>query len=226
MPTFSTSFLPPDPVTGFTIEARLLESSVHLTWDATVIPAIDFAGYRIYRSADSGASFVLLAVLADVNDVEYDDFEAPLNQSLLYRMTQSNLDFESDPVEGSTLLSDRRWWVVTPGDVSLTFPIPKVRNAPVTSPKVQEVYAPMGRPGKVAVGDVVQNEEGQLTFLMMPDNPTLAALMRSIQSRMDETIILKAPDGSIFHTQFGSMTRSFTNVPGMQEISVPFIGVT
>lgn len=225
MPTFETDFAPPTAVTGLTIEASIVESVVRISWDPTAIAEVDFGGYRVYRSLDSGATFELLALLPGVNDVEYEDFAAPLNVVMVYRVTQSNLDFESDPVEGSVELASLQWWVVSPGDESLTFAIPKVRAASLTSPKVQEVFSPIGRPTRVVVGDVVQTEEGSLSFLAMPDNPGMVALLKRIQAQMEGAITLKSPDGVVHSVQFASMTRTYTTVPGMQEITIPFTGV-
>lgn len=225
MPTFSTTFTPPPAPSGLTIEADLDLSAVHLTWDASAVAQVDFAGFRVYRSRDNGVTFELLAVLPLVTDTEYHDYEAPLNVTLVYRLTQSNLDFESEPVEGTVELSSLMWWVVVPGDIELTFPIPKVRAASMTSTKVQDVYSPIGRPTRIAVGDVVQTESGELSFLAMPDNPGLAALLRRVQARMDGAVILKAPDSVVHHVQYGDMTRAFTNIPGVQELTIPFTGV-
>lgn len=224
MPAFSTSFSPPSAPGGFTIEADIPSSAVRLTWDPSGIAQVDFGGFRVYRSLDGGLTYELLAVLALVDDVAYNDYAAPLNTLLAYRLTQSDLDLESDPVEGTVSLDSSRWWVVVPEDLDLTFSIPKLRSATLTSPKVQDVYSPIGRAGKLVVGDVVQAEDGQIAFLAMPDNLGMVSLMKAIQSRMEGGIILKATDGSVWLVQYGSMTRSFTAV-GLQEITIPFTGV-
>lgn len=223
MPTFTTEFTPPPEPSGLVIEADLEASAIRLSWDPTTILEADFDGYRVYRSED-GVTWELLATLTGVNDVSYDDFEAALNKVLSYRVTQSNVDFESAPAEGSAELVSRTWWAVTPDDGSLTFPIPKVRGASMTSPKVQEVYSPIGRPTRIVVGDVVQTEEGELSFLVMPDQPGQVALLKRLQARMDGVLILKAPDGVVHRVQYGDMTRSFTRVEGLQEVTIPFIG--
>lgn len=225
MPLFSTSFTPPGALEGFNVEAVLEESVVRLTWQATSLEPEDFGGYRVYRSTDGGATFELLGLITDPATANHDDYEGPLNTSLTYRVTQANLDFESDPVEGTVSLSTLAWWAVTPNDESLTFAITKVRQAILSRPKVQETYAPMGRTTRVVVGDVVQTEEGSVTFLVMPDNVGMHALLRAIQARMDGALILKAPDGAIHFVQYGSITRSLTAVPGMQELTLPFAGV-
>lgn len=223
MPTFFTSFMPPSAVSGLTVEADIVASAVRLSWDVTAIADVDFGGYRVYRSTD-GVTYTEIALLGNTTDVEYDDFSAPLNVALFYRVTQSNLDFESDPVEATVMLESLAWWVVTPGDTSLTFAVTRVRGAVLRSPKVQDEFSPVGRTTRLVVGDVVQTEEGDLRFLVMPDQPEMVALLKAIQARMEGTVTLKSPDGGVHQVQFRDMTRSFTNVNGMQEISIPFVG--
>lgn len=224
MPTFLTDFTPPPAPSGLEIEADVDASSVRLTWDPSAVPQVDFAGFRVYRSIDNGLNFELLAVLPLVGDVSHEDFGAPLNVPLVYRLTQSNLDFESDPVEGTVSLSSPRPQVVVPGDPSNTFSIPKVRALSLTSPKTQDEFRPIGRPGALVVGDVVHAETGSITFLAMPDNLAMVSLMKRIQGRMEGTILLKLTDGSVWPVQYGAMTRVFTDWGG-QEISIPFTGV-
>ncbi|MBA3403960.1 MAG: hypothetical protein H0U13_04605 [Gemmatimonadaceae bacterium] len=226
MPTFQTIFVPPSLPSGLELDADLDLSRVRLTWDASAIAQIDFAGFRIYRSLDNGLTFSLLTVLTLVTDVSYDDFEAPLNLPILYKLTQSNIDFESGPIDGSASLDSLMWWVVVPNDTTLTFPIAKVRGAQMTSPKTQDIFSPIGRATRIAVGDVVHSETGTLTFLAMPDNPGMIGLLKSIQARMDGGIILKAPDGVTHTVQYGDMTRSFTSIGGLQEVTIPFTGVS
>jgi hypothetical protein len=224
MPTFTTSFTPPPPVSGLTLEADIEASAVKLTWDASGVAQVDFGGFRVYRSRDGGASFELLALLPLVDDVAYDDYAAPLNVPLTYRLTQSNLDFESDPVEASTELDSTAWHIVVPGDLSLTFPLTKLRGADLTARKVQDVFEPIGRPGKLVIGDVVQAEDGELSFLVMPDEPGKLELVRRVQARMEGGVTLKATDGSVWEVQYGDMKRTFT-AAGVQELSLTFVGV-
>ena len=226
MPVFSTDFAPPDPPSGFTIFADIEASAVRLAWEASTIAQVDFNGFRVYRSLDGGTTWHLMRTYPLVSDTSHDDFETPLNVSALYRVTQSNLDLESDPAEGATELASRAWWVVFPNDSALTFPIAKVRGAQATSHKVQEVFGPIGRPEKLVVGDVVRTEDGSLTFLVMPDQPGMVALLKMVQSRMDGSILLKAPDGVNHHVQLGDMSRAFTNIEGLQELTLSWLGAS
>lgn len=225
MPSFVTAFTPPAPPSGFVIESDLPASAVHLAWDPSDVPQVDFGGFRVYRSEDGGLSWTLLTVLATTTDTEYDDFEAPLNVSLIYRLTQSNLDFESDAEEGGALLESLAWWVVTPGDASLTFPITRQTGANLTSPKVDEVFSPIGRPTKVAVGDVVQTEGGTLSWRVMPDDTQSIRLWKTAQARMDAPLIMKSTDGTVHRVLFGNISRSFER-SGMQNLNVSFDGVS
>lgn len=222
MPLFSTNFAPP-PALALTLEADLDASAIRLTWPATAIVPEDFGGYRVQRRVEN-EDWVLLAEYNSPSSTSHTDYAAPLNRTVTYRLTQFSIDVESDPSDASTALLDNRWWVVSPGDASMTFPVPKVRSASLTSPVVQEAFSPIGRPGKLVVGDVVQAEDGQISFLVMPDNPGMLALLRAVQGRMSGELLLKAPDGGVHPSRIGSISRAFTAVPGLQELSLPFTG--
>ncbi len=222
MPDFSTDFTPP-PTPVLTIEADLNASAIRLSWTATGILPEDFGGYRLLRRVGSG-DWVAIVEYNDQDSVTYDDFTAPINETVTYQITQFSVDVESEPAEASTRLSDKRWWIVTPADDSLTFPIEKIRGATLTSEKVQDVYNPIGRREKVVVGDVVQTEDGSLSFLVMPDNGGMIALLKLVQAKMDGELLAKAPDGSVHRVRVGTIVRNFTSVEGLQELSLPFIG--
>lgn len=224
MPTFTTTFTPPAAPSGFLLEADVDASAVRLEWDSSSIPQVDFAGFRVYRSLDNGLTFLLLATYELVSEVEHVDYNAPLNVPLLYRLTQSNLDFESEPAEGSVELVSSRPQVVVPGDLGLTFSIAKWNSLAMTTPKTQDEFRPIGRPGALVIGDVVHAETGVISFLAMPDNLGMVALVRAIMSRMEGGILLKLTDGTVLPVQYGAMSRTFTSWGG-QEISIPFTGV-
>lgn len=223
MPTFSTSFTPP-PTLNLALEADLNSSAVRLSWNATAIPEVDFGGYRLERQVGDG-DWEELVVYTDPDSVEYVDYRVPLNETANYRLTQFSIDAESGPADASTLIADRRWWFVVPGDDTLTFAIANIHQASMTRPKVQEEFSPMGRPGKVVVGDVVQAESGSLSFRILPDQPEQMSLIRRVQEKMTGELLVKAPDGGVHEVMIGTITRSFTKVPGWQEISLPLVGV-
>src|SRR5687767_14622902 len=184
MPTFTTNFAPPSIPSGLVLDADIDASVVRLSWDPSNVAAVDFAGFRVYRSADGGVTFTLLQVLGGVDEVAYADYLAPLNANLVYRLTQSNIDFESDPAEGTIELPSARWQVVRAGDASLTFDIPKLRAASLTSPKTADEFRPIGRRGALVVGDVVHAEDGEIRFIVMPDNLAMVALLKAVQAQM------------------------------------------
>jgi hypothetical protein len=223
MPIFTTDFAPPPALSGLTVEADVEASAVLLSWDPSVTPPGDFRGYRVYRSRD-GITFIMLRELAAVNSVTYEDYTAPLNVNLVYRVTQSNLDFESDPSDATVELVSPAWYAVVPGDTSLTFPIRRQQEGDVLGGKTQEVYRPMGRPGALVVGDTILAESGSISFLVRPDETAALVLLRRVQARMEGELILKATDGSVWTVQYGDIARRFA-MGGMQEVSIPFTGV-
>lgn len=223
MPTFHTVFDPPPEVSGLTVTVDVSLSRVELDWDTSAIADVDFSNYRIYRSTD-GANFEIVRQIGNKTLTHWEDYEAPLNTSITYRMTQSENGIESEPVEASAEIETPYWWVVVPNDTSLTFPISRVQSASLSSEKVQEVYTPIGRDSRLVVGDVVLTESGDISFLVYPDDLGKVALLKRIQARMEGGIIFKAPDGVTHIVQYGDMTRSLTNIPGLQEVSIPFLG--
>lgn len=223
MPTFSTDFAPPPALTGLTLEADLESSAVRLSWDPTALLPEDFAGYRVRRRVGSG-DWVLLADLADPAAVEYDDHTAPLNVGLTYSLTQSSLDFESDEAQASGELPSLMWWAVAPGDDTLTFGIPHIRAARLTSPKVAETYSPIGRPSKLVVTDVVQAEDGELAFQIRPGESAMIERLPRLQAYTDE-LLLKSPEGKVFRVSVGTIQRVYTKLPGLQEVTLPFVSV-
>ena len=224
MPTFSTDFTPPAALTGLTLEAVLASSAIELSWDPSALDPADFNGYRVRRRIGSGDTEVI-GELSTQSDVTFVDQTAPLNVTLVYSVTQSNLDFESAPAEASGELGSPMWWVVTPDDDELTFAIPHVRGVQLVSAKVAETYSPVGRPGKLVVQDVVQAEDGQLSFQVRPDQPGMMALLRRIQAHVDGDLLLKSPEGDVHRVSIGSISRAYTKLPGLQELTLPFTGV-
>ena len=222
MPLFSTDFVPPATLT-LTLEADLDSSLISLSWNQTALAQVDFAGYRVYRKVGAG-EWEVVAVYSLIDELSHNDYSVPLNTTITYRVTQSSLDAESAPAEASTVLASNRWWVVSPGNETLTFEIPKVRGVTLTSPKVQDVFSPIGRSSRVVVGDTVQTDDGQITFLVMPDNTGMRELLRAIQARMDGDLLLKAPDGDVHSARIGTITRNYTEVEGLYELTMPFIG--
>ena len=223
MPLFSTDFAPPPALGGLTLFANNATSGIELEWEPSNLLAEDFGGYYVYRQIGDG-DYELITAFTELSSVTYTDFTAPLNTSIVYRVTQQNLDFESDPVQAATVLESLSWWVVTPEDLSTTFPIRKITSATLTSPKVQEAFRPIGRTTQVVVGDTVFTEDGALSFLVMPDNPASVALLKKVQAKMQGTLLLKSSDGDVHSVRFGDVSRSYTNIPGVQELSVPFLG--
>ena len=222
MPIFTADFAPPPAISGLTVEGDVDASAILLSWDPSSL-GVDFRGYRVSRSRD-GITFTLMDELLTVNEVTFQDYTAPLNTPLVYRVTQSNLDFESDPADASVELSSAAWYAVTPGDTSLTFPIRRQQQGDVIGAKTQDVYRPLGRPGALVVGDTIHVESGSIAFLVRPDETAAIVLLRRVQARMEGSLLLKATDGSVWEVQYGDIARRFA-MGGMQEVSIPFTGV-
>ncbi len=223
MPFFSTVFNGP-PTLPLTVEVDIDSSAVRLSWPQTALAQSNFFGYHVYRSMDGGATWDELASIPLITTTSYSDFMVPLNQPVIYRLTQANSNVESAPAEGSATLETLQWWVVQPNNESMTFAIPKVTSVTLKRPRASDAFVAVGRSGKIIVGDVVQAEDGQLTFTMMPNRRPLLELLRRAQAREKGGFLLKAPDTTMWYVQFGDVSRSFTSWGG-QEVTLPFTGI-
>jgi hypothetical protein len=225
MPTFSTDFVPPDPVTGLTLTADIPSSAMLLEWDATTLGGA-FVDYRVYRSTDAGASFELIGVIAIESESAFADYEAPLNVPIVYRVTVSTTDFESDPVEAGSGFNLDEWWLADPtGDVSRTFHLAYVTGWASRSPLERELYTALGRPKRIAVRGERLGEEGTVDIEAYPDNAAaLWALLKDAQLHPTEYVLLKSPFGEVYRVTLGDIDRSRLGA-GAQAITVPFVQI-
>ena len=226
MPTFSTSFTPPGPPPDFTLTADTVASRVMLEWGVDgALAAPDFVAYNVYRSTDGGATWVQVASIGVQATTTYDDYEAPLDVPLLYRVTQVSIDFEGDPAEGSTELDIHEWWVVTPGYSEQTFRLHVVDDYDDIVPVEQEEYTALGRRTKIQVQGEVLGTEGSIRVHVGPEHRGLRDLLvRALGRQANEYVLLKTPFGDVWRVRLGSIRRR-RRPAGHSEITFPFTEV-
>ena len=224
MPTFQTDFTPPAAPTGIAAYANVTASSVDLSWTATSLGG-DFLHYHVYRSTDGGLTFSLLATISSEALAAHSDYLAPLDVPLIYHVTVTNVDeLESDPAVVSSELDIDQWWIVRPGDVSLTFHVRHVDAERDVTPRPTEQYVAMGRSRKVVVSGQQLGHEGSLSAVVTPSDRGLIDLLRAAAALPDEYVLLKTPFGEVFRVRLADVSRS-RGQAGHQTVELPFIEV-
>ncbi len=226
MPTFATNFLPPPPPANLEIVGEVAPSRILLTWDATAL-GTDFAGYRVYRSLDAGATWTLMLTIGDETAATYSDYEAPLATPLLYQVTVTNLDFESAPTEaGVQLDTEVGWYLVDPlGNTERTFALAYVVSATSTSPLDEDRFAALGRSRVLPIRGEVLGEDLSVTIDAGPDvADDLWRRLKLAQDPSTDYLLLKSPFGEVFRVALGSISRNRGDA-GQQSITVPVVEV-
>lgn len=223
MPTFSTSFAPPDPVTGLSAFGDITTSTVVLTWDATSL-GVDFVEYRVYRSLD-GVTYEQIASIVVEADSEFDDVEAPSGIPLWYRVTVVNPDFESAPAEVTSELGVTQWWLVTPGDPSATFSLDVATGYNDAPPLQQDDYIGLGRSRKIVVTGELLGVEGTLTVnLSRADASIIERLRAASVNDATSYVLLKSPFGEVFRVLLRTISR-MRGTAGRQVVTIPYVEV-
>ena len=224
MPTFSTAFEPPAPLEGLTATA-VGGAYVEVSWSPSELSAEDFVAYMVERSVDGGATWLTLATIADQATTLYQDYSAPLDRPLVYRVSQSNLDYASAPVEVTTALEGCAWWLVTPGALEASFEIPNVVAYESEWPLQSLEHQPIGRPLKLIETGLLLGEEGNLSaHLTAEHDPEVLNLLRAISAGASSAPLLKTPFGEVFAVVVGSIRRTRL-VGGAQSVSFRFVSV-
>ena len=223
MPLFSASFVPP-PALGELAISVVDPAAVYLEWSPSTILPEDFGAYQVYRSV-AGAPFVLLATLEDQATTSYTDYAAPIGPDLAYRVTQSNLDEESAPLDATVAMDQCAWWLVTPGAPDASFEVPNVTGLESSWPLQSEEHEPIGRSHKLVETGLLLGEEGTATAYLEPEHdPGVLALLRGAAAGTSSEVLLKTPYGEVFAVSVGTIKR--TRRPGgAQEVEFRFVAV-
>jgi len=223
MPLFTTAFTPPPPIDGLTVTAS--GAGVELSWNPTTLSAVDFVSYNVDRSVDGG-SFVRLATLRDPASTEFADYAAPLGVRLTYRLTQSSLDYDSDPVDVDTLVDACEFWLVlaTTGE-QVGFEIPNVTAMSTTWPLQMTEHEPLGRTRKLVETGELLGAESLVRALLLADQADVARLIRQVAARRtSDEVLWKTPYGDVQAVALGSIA-SERGVDGRQTITFRTIDI-
>lgn len=225
MPTFTTTFTPPAAPTELVITSNVASSKIELSWQPTLL-GIDFARYSIYRSSDLGVTWREIGSNEAEADVEFDDYEAPLDVPLLYRVSVWNTTgFESDPpAEGSTELDVAAWWLVTPGNDQKTFELRVVTGYDDQQPLQEERYEPLGRDRKLVVMGELLGVEGKIDVDLSREDAALVQMIREASVQAGEYVLIKSPFGEVFRSHVGQVRRS-RGTAARQRVTFEFVEV-
>ena len=223
MPLFTASFVPP-PALGSLEVSTVDPAAILLEWSASTIVPEDFGAYRVYRSV-AGGPWVLQVTLEDQATTSWTDYTAPIGVDLAYRVTQSNLDEESDPLEANVTLEECAWWLVTPGAPEASFEVPNVTGLESEWPLQVEEHEPIGRSRKLLESGLLLGEEGTCTaHLEAEHDPAVLALLRGAAAGTSTQVLLKTPYGEVFAVAVGTIKR--TRRPGgTQDVEFRFVAV-
>lgn len=220
MPTFSTNFAPPATPTGLTIEAVIETSSVELVWTPTSL-GVDFGGYRVYRSV-AGAAYEEIAFLSTEANASFIDYEAPLDVTLSYQVTVSNLDFESAPAQGTTELDEKAWYIVTPAQSLYTFRLRYVQGFRELEHLQRERFGPLGRRFPIIVTGELEASAGHIELEVHPPDAFIIERIRAI-ARLDVPyVVLKTPFGDAYRVKIDPDERTRAGVAGIQNFGFGF----
>ena len=223
MPLFTTLFTPPAAIEDLTAVA--IGGIVVLEWSPSTLDPEDFTGYRVSRSLTGQPDeYVELAQIADQSVSTYTDYSAPIGRTLFYRVTQSDLDYESEPAEVTTALSECVWWLVAPAVPGASLEIPNVTGYESEWPVQSAEHEPIGRPAKLVETGLVLAEEGSITAFLEPaHDPSVLLGLRAAAGGSTE-ILLKTPYGEVFSVVVETMKRE-RQPDGYQTLSFRFVGV-
>lgn len=223
MPLFTASFVPPPAITDLEV-STVDPAAILLEWAPSTIAPEDFRYYQVARSV-AGGPWVLLATLADQAATSYMDYAAPIGPEVAYRVTQSNLDEESDPNVATVTMDECSWWLVTPGAPDASFEVPNVTALESEWPLQSEEHEPLGRTRKLVETGVLLGEEGSATaYLEREHDPAVLALLRGAASGASSEVLFKSPYGEVFAVSVGTIKR--TRRPGgAQEVEFRFVAV-
>jgi hypothetical protein len=223
MPTFSTLFTPPAAPAAFDLEAEVETSRVALSWTATAL-GVDFAYYTISRAVENGP-FVVLATITTESTTTFDDFEAPLNHSLQYRLTVTNaIELTSLPAEGAATLESLGWWLVTASDPDQTFELAVVVGYRDEQPLEEERFVALGRSKKLVVMGELLGIEGGIDVDLSREQADVVQMIRMASMHSGEFVLIKSPFGEVFRSHIGTVERRRT-VAGRQRVSFDFVEV-
>jgi len=224
--TYTTTWTPPAVIEGVSATAYDDAGYVKIEWD----PSADgnYVKYTLYRRSYGAEDWETYAVITNVNQPFYDDYNTGYGVEYEYMVKQSSLvgadTVESYPSEVTTgALSSDDWWIVAPNRPDLTFSI-AVTDESHSAPFQEEVFEPFGRNRKVIVRSGILGNEGTVEiYFDLFERKAKEAQLTAILNLTD-AVYIKSPFGDYYYSYFGAPTKSYLN-GGAMKISLPYTEV-
>ncbi len=233
MPTIeevvTSSWTPPNTVTGFSGTAVEPSSHVMLNWDTSALADADFVMYRIYRREPGG----VWATLVDITNktiATYNDKTAGQTTNYQYKITQYKAVVGDVPLESdssdivSIALTTDGWFIVNTGSLSFDAMELNVTSEEHSSVVQQEVFEPLAASRKRIVRGSVLGDEGSFTAIFDQADSKVARERLDQLKRTVGPHILKSPFGDVWFVSFDAPAFKYTT-GGHLEITMGWVQV-
>lgn len=208
--SISTSWVPPDAITG--LSATVVEelSHIQLDWDVSTLADVDFDRYSVERREMGESSFTVIKTITDKNSNGHLDALTGQGVTYEYRVLQykaipgdASLASPEGDIATAALESDV-WFVIgnaDPTDTEHAFELP-VSQETHSRPIQQEVFEPIAsNRKKIARGNVL-GYEGAMSLVWDADERTTAKLQLQFLAENAGPHILKSPFGDVWQVEF------------------------
>lgn len=206
----TTSWTPPDPLTGVSVSAIEELAHIQLDWDTSTLADVDFSHYSVERRLVGESTWTVLASIGAKTTLQYKDASAGQGVAYEYQVVNykvipgdSPLASEGNDVLAAMLESDI-WFVIgneNPNDEVNSFELP-VFDETHTRPIQQEVFEPIAHARKKVARGNVLGYEGSLTLRWATGERTLAKTQLEFMAVNAGPHFLKSPFGDVWRVEF------------------------
>jgi hypothetical protein len=206
----TTSWTPPDPLTGVSVSVIEELSHIQLDWEISTLADVDFSHYSVERRLLGEVSWTVLASLTSKTTLQYKDASAGQGiayeyQVINYKAIPGDAPLASDDnIVVSAMLESDVWFVIgneNPEDEVNSFELP-VSDENHTRPIQQEVFEPIAHARKKVARGNVLGYEGSLTLRWTTQERTEAKTQLAFLAESAGPHFLKSPFGDVWRVEF------------------------
>lgn len=189
--TFSTSFTVPAPPASLVLTPDDDEHAIIVDWAESALPAQEFYAYIVSARTEGGQFRVVTTILAK-GTTAFVYRAAAHNRETIVRVTVSNGWAESEPVEGSLMLTAEGYWLRSSGSIESLEHV--TGHGPGDTQTKSERLEPLGRSDVVVLNWGSTGYEGD--FALLSSDRSLLERLRGYKER-GEVVMLKFPYGAV-----------------------------